>query len=325
MSEPVPDLTIRPVSSTYARCARDSACCAFCSTSRTVVPCWLISTTMSKICWISIGARPIDGSSSSSSFGRLMSARPTASICCSPPDSVPPTCFSRSRRRGNSVNARSISSLISLRLRRVYAPISRFSRTVMPGKMPRPSGDWETPRTTRRSARSRVMSFPSNRIVPRATGRRPEIARMVVVLPAPFAPISATISPSPTVRLMPCNAWIRPYSRVTFSSSSSIGRHSQVRRDDRRVVPHLVRCALGDLPTELQHDDAVGHPHHQAHVVFDEQDRHAGVADPADQLQQILLLRRGEAGRGLVQTQQRRIGGKRPGDLQAALLPVRQV
>ena len=42
-----------------------------------------------KICWISLGASPIDGSSSSSSFGRAISARPIASICCSPPDIVP--------------------------------------------------------------------------------------------------------------------------------------------------------------------------------------------------------------------------------------------
>ena len=35
------------------------------------------------------GASPIDGSSSSSSFGPLIIARPIASICCSPPDRVP--------------------------------------------------------------------------------------------------------------------------------------------------------------------------------------------------------------------------------------------
>jgi len=94
--------------------------------------------------------------------------------------------------------------------RRVYAPMSRFSSTDMPGKMPRPSGAWHSPRRTRRSARSLVMSSPANLILPEATGRMPEIARMVVDLPAPFAPISATISPSSTVRLMPCSAWIRP-------------------------------------------------------------------------------------------------------------------
>src|SRR6266498_3013460 len=36
------------------------------------------------------GASPSDGSSSSSSFGWAISARPMASICCSPPDIVPP-------------------------------------------------------------------------------------------------------------------------------------------------------------------------------------------------------------------------------------------
>ena len=39
-----------------------------------------------KICWISRGASPIDGSSSSTSRGRAIRARPMASICCSPPD-----------------------------------------------------------------------------------------------------------------------------------------------------------------------------------------------------------------------------------------------
>src|SRR5690606_3701733 len=51
-SRPPPVRTTSPVSSTYARSERDSACCAFCSTSRTVVPCALISDTMRKICWI---------------------------------------------------------------------------------------------------------------------------------------------------------------------------------------------------------------------------------------------------------------------------------
>jgi hypothetical protein len=43
-----------------------------------------------------IGASPIDGSSISSSFGRDIRARPIAAICCSPPESVPASCFRRS-------------------------------------------------------------------------------------------------------------------------------------------------------------------------------------------------------------------------------------
>lgn len=54
------------------------------------------------------------------------------------------------------------------------------------------------------------MSSPLNTIRPEAIGRIPEMARIVVDLPAPLAPIRATISPSLTVRLMPCSALIRP-------------------------------------------------------------------------------------------------------------------
>ena len=39
--------------------------------------------------------------------GRLISARPIASICCSPPESVPPRWVMRSLRRGNRVKTRS--------------------------------------------------------------------------------------------------------------------------------------------------------------------------------------------------------------------------
>ncbi len=42
----------------------------------------------------------------------------------------------------------------------------------------------------------RVMSLPSKVTVPPFDGSRPEIVRSVVVLPAPFAPMSATTSPS---------------------------------------------------------------------------------------------------------------------------------
>src|SRR5690349_11193444 len=116
-------------------------------------------------------------------------------------------------------------------------------------------------------------------MAPEWIGRSPEIARMVVDLPAPFAPMSATISPWSTVRLIPCRAWIRPYRSVMLSISSSIGRYPQVGGDHLRIVADLRGRTLGDLLAELQHHDPVAHPHDQAHVVLDEQDRHALVAD----------------------------------------------
>src|ERR1700676_2794606 len=49
------------------------------------------------------GARPSDGSSSRRTRGFPISARPIASICSSPPESVPAICAWRSRSRGNIV------------------------------------------------------------------------------------------------------------------------------------------------------------------------------------------------------------------------------
>ena len=50
----------------------------------------------------------------------------------------------------------------------------------------------------------------SNVIVPADGRRRPETVRRVVVLPAPFEPISATSSPWATVSEMPWRARIVP-------------------------------------------------------------------------------------------------------------------
>ena len=58
----------------------------------------------------SCGASPSEGSSSSSSRGSDISARPMASICCSPPESSPARCPARSASTGNSSWTRSRAS-----------------------------------------------------------------------------------------------------------------------------------------------------------------------------------------------------------------------
>ena len=86
----VPVSATRPTSRTYARCDALSAIRASCSTTSTVSPSSSFSCrTIRKNSRTIIGARPSEGSSRSSSRGRLISARPSASICCSPPESVP--------------------------------------------------------------------------------------------------------------------------------------------------------------------------------------------------------------------------------------------
>ena len=54
------------------------------------------------------------------------------------------------------------------------------------------------------------MSRPWKRIDPCRGRLSPLIERSVVVLPAPFAPSSVTISPSFTVSETPFSAWIDP-------------------------------------------------------------------------------------------------------------------
>ena len=95
-----PSPTHSPCAPGVARPAR------FCSTSRMAIPDPLISRRVSKMVRTSKGARPSDGSSSNRILGAAISARPMASICCSPPESVPASWLRRSRRRGNRLNTR---------------------------------------------------------------------------------------------------------------------------------------------------------------------------------------------------------------------------
>ena len=60
---------------------------AFCSTSRMVMPSSRFSRRMMpNTFFTSSGDSPIEGSPIRISFGRAISARPIASICCSPPE-----------------------------------------------------------------------------------------------------------------------------------------------------------------------------------------------------------------------------------------------
>ena len=80
----------------------------FCSTSRILVPCRLISAMISKMFFTKSGESPSEGSSRRSSFGFAIRPRAMASICCSPPDMVPPSCLWRSFKRGKRVKTRSM-------------------------------------------------------------------------------------------------------------------------------------------------------------------------------------------------------------------------
>jgi len=150
------------------------------------------------------------GSSSSSTLGLAISARPMASICCSPPLMVPASCVRRSFRRGKMVKTLSMSASISGLSSRTKAPICRFSVMVMRAKTPRPSGTITRPCLTSSHAPWPLMLRPMNSISPSATIWMPVMAFSVVVLPAPLAPMRLTSSPWWTSKLTPLTAWIPP-------------------------------------------------------------------------------------------------------------------
>ena len=78
------------------------------------------------------------------------------------------------------------------------APMRRFSSTVMLPNSCRRSGTWTSPSRTIAAVDRRRTDLPARRISPAVTGTSPITVLSSVLLPAPFAPISATISPART-------------------------------------------------------------------------------------------------------------------------------
>ena len=151
------------------------------------------------VCDTRIGARPTEGSSTSSSLGADISARAMASICCCPPDIEPASW----RRALGEHRERLVAELRgSSRSRRARsgrnAPSSRFSSTVSFGNRRRPSGTMATPRLT-------ICSVERLREVVRLAvelerSRTPRVGRTMpmthfisVLLPLPLVPSSATV------------------------------------------------------------------------------------------------------------------------------------
>jgi len=92
---------------------------------------------------------------------------------------------------------------------RVMAPSCRFSSTVMVVKVPRPCGTWAMPRRTMFSVERPDSGAPSNSIAP-VERTMLQIARKVVVLPAPLAPSRVVMLPSLRPNSRPCSAWTWP-------------------------------------------------------------------------------------------------------------------
>src|SRR3989442_7416813 len=204
----------------------------------------------------------------------------------------------------------------------------------MPEKSWRPSGMCAMPARTRASGGSAVMSSPPNRTRPPRPGTTPEMARSSVVLPAPFEPMSATISPRRTSSDTDQRTWTSSYAASRPSTSrrrgsatafpaSAVAR-AEIRVDDARVPADLRRRSERDALSVVEHQDASGDAHDGLHDVLDHQHRDAPAVDLLDEAHRAFDLLGVQAGHDLVEQEQRGLHGERAGQLEALELAERQ-
>lgn len=193
----------------FQRSAKRSTADRFLSMTKIVCPSDFNAASTAQISARMTGARPSVASSRISNRGLVISARPIASICCSPPDSRMPRLRRRSFRRGNSSHTHCNVQRGSVEPRRA-AVATRFSSTVSVGKICLPSGTSPTPRRAIRNDVRPAIGCPSNSNTPPHGGSRPIMAAIVVVLPIPFRPSNASTSPTPTSSETSNSTWLSP-------------------------------------------------------------------------------------------------------------------
>src|SRR6185436_17772387 len=315
-----PSTTTRPLFSTTMSSATSNTSLAFCSTRTIESPCALrrrIVDITSATIW---GASPSDGSSIKRTRGFDMSARPIASICCSPPESEPAICLPRSRSRGNSSETESSVHSIGKSPCGFRPATARFSRTVRLRKTRRPCGTSATPSAAMASGVRPVTAFPCTVTEPRRGGRRPTVTCIVVDFPAPFRPRSPRRRPSPSRSETPCSTWLSPYSAsMSLSTSASVAK---VDLPGARVRDDLGAAALDDHLAEVEHGDALGEVERHVHVVLDHHDGDI-TRDGADEVEDVATLLDREPGERLVEQQEPGLLSQRHGDLDPAALAVR--
>src|SRR3954469_9334554 len=165
---------------------------------------------------------------------------------------------------------------------------------------------------------------------------KPPMTLSVVVLPPPFGPSNATTLPAGTTRSTPCRTSMRPYAaRTCFSSSTGVvmrsrprqvvgvlrhlgmlqgrlfGRGTEVRLEDGIVLLDLVGRADREDGAEVEDVDPRAHSHHERHVVFDHEDRHAFAGEIEEEIGERVRLLFVLTGRGLVEQQHAGGGGER--------------
>ena len=158
------------------------------------------------------------------------------------------------------------------------------------------------------------------------------MASSVDDLPAPFGPISPTISPGMDLEREAVNRLDRAVVDVeTGDNERAHGRpraHSalaEVRGGDVEIGADLVGGPFRERRALVEHADAVADRHDQRHVVVDEEhSRIVVVANRADDVCELGNLGLGQSRRGLVEQDEARVRRERPRDPEPPFVAVRE-
>ena len=163
-------------------------------------------------------SRPVKGSSSRSTSGPCRSARASVSRCLLPRERTP-AGRSKTLRRSKASASSSIRASGSATPNK-FAWNRRFARPVRSAYS---RLSCETQPNIRRSPGPAFRrSMPASFTRPAVGRARPAPSRSNVVLPAPFAPISATKEPAGMLRSSPRRTWLRPKVLVISRNSRSL-------------------------------------------------------------------------------------------------------
>src|SRR6516162_5715485 len=142
------------------------------------------------------------------------------------------------------------------------------------------------PRRIRSLERSRVTSSPPSLMPPWRVSTRPTSVLRKVVLPAPLAPSSRTVSPARTSRSTPHSTCMVPYPASTpsaFRSAVSGGMlASEEHLDHLWNLDSNRKLAFENLLARVEDDDAIGDVLDEAHQMLDHDDRHSASCQHLD-------------------------------------------
>src|SRR5256714_13817659 len=148
------------------------------------------------------------------------------------------------------------------------------------------------PLRARRGARKCVTSSPANRMRPPSGRKSPASWLMKVVLPAPFGPMIACVSPSRTARSMPSLARRAPKVFVSARTSSMALKNAgeaALEEDDRQHEERpehrlpVLGPALEDLLQDDQRQCAEQRPGGARQAAEDHHEHEVARLDPAHQ------------------------------------------